>query len=264
MTTTSAAFFDLDKTLMAGSSGMVWARISYQSGNLSRRVMARWVLDHLRYRLRGADDAATAQVMAQVKEMLAGVAASELEQMGPHVLAGVLPRIYPRMLEEVGAHRQAGRATFIVSAAGHELVEELARVLGMSGGIGTRYEVGADGLLSGELDGPFMYGAGKVAAMRNFAERLGIDLAESFAYSDSASDLPMLRAVGHPVAVNPDAELAAVARVENWRVLRFEKLGRRLTIAGAGLVAAAVGGGAALARRPRRGSGSARRVALRR
>ncbi len=247
----AAAFFDLDKTLMAGSSGMVWARISYENGTLPRRLMARWALDHLRYRLRGANDAATANVMAQVKEMLVGVSADDLEQMGPQVLAGVLPRIYPRMLEEIKMHRDAGRPTFIVSAAGDELVAELARVLEMEGGIGTKYEVAPDGKLTGELDGPFMYGEGKVTAIRDFAERLQIDLRESFAYSDSASDLPMLRAVGHPVAVNPDAELAAVAREHNWRVMRFERLGRKLTIAGAGLVAAAaVGGGAALARRP--------------
>ncbi|CAN5426429.1 HAD family hydrolase [soil metagenome] len=226
---TPAAFFDLDKTLIAGSSGMVWAKISYENGNLSRRVMARWALDHLRYRLRGADDAATAQVMAQVKQMLIGVPASDLELMGPQVLAGVLPRIYPKMLEEIGSHRDAGRPTFIVSAAGNELVEELARVLGMSGGIGTSYAVASDGLLTGELDGPFMYGEGKVIALRDFAQQHEIDLAESFAYSDAASDLPMLRAVGHPVAVNPDAELAAVARENNWRVMRFEKLGRKLT-----------------------------------
>ena len=113
------------------------------------------------------------------------------------VLAGVLPRIYPQMLDEVHAHQDAGRATFIVSAAGVELVEMLARVLAMDGGIGTRYEIDADGRFTGELDGPFMYGEGKVEAMRRFADEHGIDLAESYAYSDSASDLPMLRAVGN-------------------------------------------------------------------
>jgi HAD superfamily hydrolase (TIGR01490 family) len=252
---------------MAGSSGMVWARVSYESGNLSRRTMARWAIDHLRYRLRGADDAATAQVMAEVKEMLTGVKISDLESMGPQVLAGVLPRIYPRMLDEVHSHRDGGRPTFIISAAGDDLVSELARTLGMDGGIGTKYEVLPDGTLTGELEGPFMYGEGKVVAMRDFAERHEIELSESFAYSDSASDLPMLRAVGHPVAVNPDAVLATVAREENWRVLRFEQIGRKLTLAGAGLAAAALGTGAALIRRSRprrpqrRGSVQARRAA---
>ena len=167
----------------------------------------------------------------------------------------------PPMLEEVRAHQDAGRATFIVSAAGNGLVEILARVLGMDGGIGTRYEVGGDGLLTGRIVEPFVYGEGKVKAMRDFAAQHDIDLPESWAYSDSASDLPMLRAVGNPVAVNPDAELARIAATQGWQVMRFERLGRRLAIAGATVAAAAVGGmGTALTRRrPAR-----RRVALRR
>jgi phosphoserine phosphatase len=159
------------------------------------------------------------------------------------------------MLEEVHEHQDAGRATFIISAAGHELVELLAEVLGMDGGIGTRYEVLPDHTLSGKIEGPFIYGEGKVEAMRDFAREHDLDLAESYAYSDSASDLPMLEAVGNPVAVNPDPELAAVAKREGWRILRFEKLGRRLVIAGAAVTAALAGGaGRAIAarRRPRR------------
>jgi HAD superfamily hydrolase (TIGR01490 family) len=249
----SAAFFDLDKTLMAGSSGMVWARVTREAGILPRRLMARWALDHLRYRLRGASDEAAAEVLAEVQELLRGMSARELERMGPAVLAGVLPRIYPQMLDEVHAHQDAGRTTFIVSAAGVELVEMLARVLGMEGGIGTRYEIDAEGRFTGELDGPFMYGEGKVEAIRRYAEQHEIDLRESWSYSDSASDLPMLRAVGNAVVVNPDEELAGVAREQGWRVMRFERLGRRLAIAGATLTAAVLGGvGGALASRRRR------------
>ncbi|MGI9019148.1 MAG: HAD family hydrolase [Solirubrobacterales bacterium] len=242
MAARAAAFFDLDKTLMAGSSGIVWARVSYDAGEISKRMMARWALDHLRYRLRGSSDEAAARVMAEVQDVLRGTPARDLERLGPLVLAGVLPRIYPQMLDEVHAHQDAGRATFIVSAAGVELVEMLARVLGMDGGIGTRYAIDPEGRLSGELDGPFMYGEGKVVALRRFAADHDLDLGESFAYSDSVSDLPMLRAVGSAVAVNPDEELLAVARAEGWRVMRFEKLGRRLLVAGAAATALAVGG----------------------
>jgi phosphoserine phosphatase len=169
--------------------------------------------------------------------------------MTPDLLAGILPRIYPQVLAEVREHQDAGRATFIVSAASHELVELLAEVLRMEGGIGTSYEV-IDGTLTGRIEDPFMYGEGKVEALRRFAADHDLDLAESFAYSDSASDLPMLRAVGHAVAVNPDAELTGIAKHEGWRIMRFEKLGRRLAIAGATLAAAAAGGiGGALASR---------------
>ena len=99
-----------------------------------------------------------------------------------------------------------------------------------------------DGRLTGRIAEPFVYGAGKVAAMRRFADEHDLELASSWAYSDSASDLPMLRAVGNPVAVNPDAELAVIAAEEGWRVMRFEKLGRQIKIGAATLVAAAVGG----------------------
>ena len=111
----------------------------------------------------------------------------------------------------------------------------------MDGGIGTSYEVGEDGLFTGELGGAFMYGEGKVEAMRRFADEHDIDLDASFAYSDSVSDLPMLRAVGTPVVVNPDEELTRIAREEGWRVMRFERLGRRLALAGFTVVLAGAG-----------------------
>jgi phosphoserine phosphatase len=121
----------------------------------------------------------------------------------------------------------------------------------MEGGIGTRWAVGPDGMYTGQMDGPFVYGNGKVQALRQFAEKHDIDLAKSWAYSDSVSDLPMLRAVGHAVVVNPDAPLLEIARQEDWLVMRFEKLGRKLAIAGATAVAAAAGGLAAGASRRR-------------
>ena len=134
----------------------------------------------------------------------------------------------------------------------------LARVLAFDGAIGSRFSEVVDGVYTGRPAGVFVYGRGKARAIEQLAAREGIDLARSYAYSDSASDLPMLEAVGHPVAVNPDAALAKVAREERWEVLRFDRLGRRLKAA-VGLVGAAVAGGvgsaavAAHARRNRRG-----------
>ncbi len=239
----AAAFFDLDKTLMAGSSGMPFARVAMQHGIVSRRQLVSWGIEHLRYRLRGTTDERTTDVLRQARELISGVAARDVERMNPEVLAAILPRIYPQMLDQVHSHQDAGRATFIVSAAGHGVVEPLASVLGMDGGIGTRYEVDGEGAFTGRFDGPFVYGPGKVEAMRAFAEEHRIDLAESYAYSDSLSDLPMLEAVGHAVVVNPDPPLAAIAKREGWQTMRFERLGRRLAIAVAALLAAAVGWG---------------------
>jgi phosphoserine phosphatase len=121
----------------------------------------------------------------------------------------------------------------------------------MEGGIGTRWAVGTDGKYTGEMDGPFVYGEGKVEAVRRFGEKHDIDLSKSWAYSDSASDVPMLRAVGHAVVVNPDGPLLEIARREGWQVMRFEKLGRRLAMVGATVVAAVAGGAAASASKRR-------------
>jgi HAD superfamily hydrolase (TIGR01490 family) len=250
-----AAFFDLDKTLMAGSSGMVFARVANQRGFVPRGQLARWGWDHMRYRLRGSSDEQTDAVLEVAKKVFAEMPERDVERMAPAVLAGILPRIYPQMLDEVHRHQDDGRATFIVSAAGNELVKALAAVLGMEGGIGTAWAVGPDGKFTGEMDGPFVYGEGKVEAMQRFAEKHDVDMDASYAYSDSASDLPMLRSVGHAVVVNPDADLLEIARREGWRVMRFEKLGRRLVLGGAALaILTAAGTGRALV---------ARRVALR-
>jgi HAD superfamily hydrolase (TIGR01490 family) len=240
----AAAFFDLDKTLMAGSSGMQFARIAAKQGIVGKRQLAGWAFEHFRYRLRGTTDERTAEVLKVARELITGIPAKSIDRMGPEVMAAILPRVFPQMLEEVYAHQDAGRPTFIVSAAGNGVVEQLAHVLGMDGGIGTRYEVDAEGNFTGRLDGPFVYGPGKVDAMREFADAHGIDLAESYAYSDSLSDLPMLRAVGNPVAVNPDPLLAEIAQAEGWQALRFERLGRRLVALAVTLLATVAGFGA--------------------
>ncbi|MBN8867389.1 MAG: HAD-IB family hydrolase [Solirubrobacterales bacterium] len=236
-----AAFFDLDKTLMAGSSGMQFAKAARERGLISRAQVMRWGRDHVRYRIKGATDDETGQILRVARETLAGVSFTEISRMWPEVLAGILPRIYPEVLAEVHRHQDEGRETYIVSAAGSDMVESLAQVLGMDGGIGTRYVV-EDGAYTGALDGPFVYGPGKVIAIEALAEERNLDLAGSWAYSDSASDLPMLGVVGNAVAVNPDAPLLEVARREGWQVMRFERLGRNLAIGGTAAAALLVGG----------------------
>jgi phosphoserine phosphatase len=138
---------------------------------------------------------------------------------------------------------------YIVTAASQELADTMASVFQLDGGIGMRSEI-RDGYYTGRADGPFTYREGKAEAIRVVAAEEGFDLAESWAYSDSESDLPMLRTVGHPVAVNPDAELLRVARAEGWQVMTFDRLRRRVRIgaAVAGIGALAGGGGYVAAR----------------
>ena len=240
----SAAFFDLDKTLMEGSSAFHFARASYNAGQLSRRQLARDIRENIRFRLKGSTDEATDALRARVYEAISGRRVLDLQRLTPQVLAGILPRVYPQMLEVAYRHQDAGRKVFIVTAASNEIAELLAHVLVFDGGIGARSEV-RDGVYTGRPEGPFTYREGKAEAIREMAEREGIDLSDSWAYSDSESDLPMLSVVGHPVAVNPDAELARVARENGWEIMRFDRLGRRLRIfaalTAAGLLG--VGGG---------------------
>ncbi|MBD0283506.1 MAG: HAD-IB family hydrolase, partial [Thermoleophilaceae bacterium] len=204
----------------------------------------------VRFRLRGSTDEDTEQLKQRVLDAIAGQRTVDLARLvGPHVLAGVLPLLYRKVLDEAYAHQDAGRRAYIVTAASQELADVLAHVLVLDGGIGMRAEV-KDGVYTGRPAGPFTYREGKAEAIRQLAAAEGIDLAESYAYSDSESDLPMLRAVGHPVAVNPDPALERVAREEGWRIMRFDRLGRRLKLAGgaAGLMLAAGGGGFMVAR----------------
>jgi HAD superfamily hydrolase (TIGR01490 family) len=204
----------------------------------------------VQFRLHGSTDAATDLLRERIARAIEGVRVRDLQRLGPDVLAGVLPRVYPQMLRVAYEHQDAGRPVYIVTAAAHELAELLAHVLGFDGGIGARSEV-RDGVYTGRPHGPFTYREGKAIAMRELAVRERLDLGASWAYSDSESDVPMLRAVGNPVAVNPDATLARIARDEGWEVLRFERLGRRLALAGTAVAAATIGGvgSVALARR---------------
>jgi HAD superfamily hydrolase (TIGR01490 family) len=253
--TKAAAFFDLDRTLIEGSSGVHFARAAYREGMLSRRELAGDVWANLKFRLHGSTDEGTEVIKQRILDAIAGQRVVDLARLGPHVLVGVLPLLYHQVLAEAYAHQDAGRPVYIVTAASQELAEVLAHVLVLDGGIGMRSET-RDGVYTGRADGPFTYREGKAEAIRELAAREGIELDASYAYSDSESDLPMMRAVGHPVAVNPDSVLEEVARAEGWRIMRFDKLGRRLkvvlTLAALGLTASGSGFVAARLRRPRR------------
>ncbi len=264
----AAAFFDLDKTLMAGSSGIFFARAAYETGMITRGRLARDVYENLRFRLRGSTDERADDVRKRVGRMIAGVRVRDLERMSPRVLAGVLPRLYPEMLARAYAHQDAGELVYILTAASQEMADLLAHVLAFDGGLGSRSEI-VDGRYTGRPAGPFNYREGKVISMVELAEREDIDLGASYAYSDSESDVPMLRAVRHAVVVNPDPHLRKIASEEGWEMLRLDRLGRRLK------VVAAVGAGTALASLGRvvrerngeeraNGSGALRRSARRR
>jgi HAD superfamily hydrolase (TIGR01490 family) len=247
-----AAFFDLDRTLMEGSSAFQFGRAAYRAGLLSRRRLIADGWANLRFRLSGASDESTHALRDRISRSLQGVRVRDMERLGAPVLAGVLPRIYPQVLAIAHEHQDAGRQVFITTAASQELADILAQVLVLDGGVGSQFSAVNDGVYTGEPTGLFIYGPEKAQAIERLAAERAFDLGESYAYSDSASDLPMLRLVGHPVVVNPDRSLLRVAREEGWQVLRFDRLGRRLKAVGGVAVAAAAGGiGSALVARRR-------------
>src|SRR5262249_3418539 len=197
---------------------------------------------NLMFRLRGASDEATHELRNRISESLAGTRVRDLERLGADVLAGVLPRIYPQVLALAHEHQGAGRRADIATPPSQDLAGMLARVLAFDGAVGSQFSEVQNGVYTGRPAGLFIYGSEKAIAIERLAEREGLDLSQSYAYSDSASDLPMLGLVGHPVAVNPDKALASAAREERWEGLRFDRLRARVKAAGRAFRAA--GGGA--------------------
>ncbi|MEP1123108.1 MAG: HAD family hydrolase [Ilumatobacter sp.] len=219
---TSAAFFDLDRTLISGSSAFTLAIQARKVGLVPTREFVRDAGGALAFKLFGASDDTSDEVRKRILGAVVGQRQADLQGLNAEILPRLMERVRPEAKRLLERHRRAGRDTFIVSAAPQEMVEPLAHALGMTGGIGTRSVVD-NGVYTGELDGPFCYGVGKVEAMQSLARWNGYDLAHSYAYSDSASDLPMLDAVGHPVAVNPDSRLERHARRNGWPIVIFSQ-----------------------------------------
>lgn len=219
----AAAFFDLDRTLISGSSAFTFAVAAWRDEMMPTRALVRDGVSALSFKLFGDHSGDTAdKVRERILGAVVGQEQSRLIGLNETVLPKLLGRVRPESRELVESHHRLGRATYIVSAAPREIVEPLAKALGMTDGIGTVGEV-SEGRYTGELTGPFCYGQGKVAAITELARWEGFDLQQCYAYSDSISDLPMLEAVGHPVAVNPDSKLERIARRRNWPVVIFAR-----------------------------------------
>jgi HAD superfamily hydrolase (TIGR01490 family) len=236
----AAAFFDLDRTLISGASAFPFGVEAWRQGLVTSSDIGRWAVAAASFKLLGDKGDATEDVKGDFLGSIAGASVAALEMVGAAVLPKLVGRVRPESRKLVKMHHDAGRDTWIVSASPHEIVEQLAKALGMTGAIGTRGKVVA-GHYTGELDGPFVYGAGKVEAIEKLAADRGYDLERSYAYSDSVSDLPMMEVVGHPVAVNPDSDLDGVAHERGWPVVIFaRKTKRAMAASGVGTVSLAV------------------------
>jgi HAD superfamily hydrolase (TIGR01490 family) len=220
--TNSAAFFDLDKTIIAKSSVLAFGRPFYREGLLSRRSIVKSLYAQVVFMLVGADEQKMEKLRVAMSAMTRGWNRDHVASIVRETLTDVIePIIYAEALELFDEHHAAGRKVVIVSSAPTEVVGPLTEFLGADDAIGTRADVDADGNYTGELEF-YAYGAHKADAVRKLAAREYINLPMSYAYSDSITDLPMLEVVGHPVAVNPDKELARVAGEREWEVREFE------------------------------------------
>ena len=202
-----AAFFDLDKTVIATSSVMALGGRFYKEGLISKRTIVRGLYAQVVYLLLGADDEKMERMREAMLALTKGWDQQRVSDIVRETLDDVLtPIIYAEALELIEEHKRAGRKTVIISSSPIETVQPLGEHLGVDDVIATRAKLDAQGRYTGQLEF-YAYGPHKADAIREMAVKEGIDLANSYGYSDSITDLPMLELVGHPVAVNPDREL---------------------------------------------------------
>lgn len=221
-----AAFFDLDRTLLSRSSSLALAGVFRRRGLIRRRQLAKAGLAQLVFMRFGADESTVRRMAERGMATLTGVRVDELREIVAEAMEPVLkPLVYREALDLAATHARAGEPTYIVSGALEEVVEALARELGLDGAVGSRCGV-VDGVFTGRVERA-LFGTAKAGAVRELAASDGLDLAVSTAYSDSHTDLAFLQSVGRPVAVNPDRELRKVAAARGWPVLRFRERGFR-------------------------------------
>jgi HAD superfamily hydrolase (TIGR01490 family) len=225
-TAPSAAFFDLDGTLIPGSANIPLAKAAFKEGFVTPRELVKDLRNGVSFVLKGATDERSAQVRDRILNAVSGHPAADVEALGDHFMEAVVASLQPAMVTVLDEHARAGRARIVLSASPTEIVSRFAAEAGLDYGTGTTSERDEDGVFTGRLSGPFCYREGKAEVMRSLAAEHGYDLSDSFAYSDSVSDLPMLEAVGHPVAVNPEPELRELAVERGWPIVETAALPR--------------------------------------
>jgi HAD superfamily hydrolase (TIGR01490 family) len=248
-----AAFFDLDKTVIAKASMVAFGPSLYQAGLLSRWLLLRALYGQMVYLYLGADEGRLQRMREAALALTKGWDHDHISAIVREALEEVIePIVFEEALELMREHREVGDLVVIISASPEEIVAPLASYLGADVAVATRAKLDEEGRYSGELE-LYCYGPAKAVTMEEMAVQRGIDLSDSWAYSDSITDVPMLEAVGHPVVVNPDRALLRIAREREWEVRRFVKPVRlrdrvpmpstaQTAAAGSGLAVAAAAG----------------------
>jgi HAD superfamily hydrolase (TIGR01490 family) len=242
-----AAFFDLDKTVIAKSSALAFSGPFFRSGLINRRAVLKSTYAQFVFLASGADADQVARMRAHLTALCTGWDVEQVRSVVEETLHDIVdPLIYAEAAQLIAEHRAKGHDVVVVSASGEEIVTQIADMIGATHSAGTRM-VAVDGRYTGEIDF-YCYGAHKAQAIERLAKKHDYDLAASHAYSDSVTDLPMLEVVGHPAVVNPDKELRGIAVEHGWPVLTFSKpvslRSRFQTPSGTVVAAAAIGLGA--------------------
>jgi HAD superfamily hydrolase (TIGR01490 family) len=241
---TTAAFFDVDNTIMQGASIFHLARGLHRREFFTTGDLVRAAWQQALFRVVGSEDPEhIAKARASGLAFIAGHSVSELEEIGEEIFdEHMATKIWPGTRAIAQWHLDRGQRVWLVTAAPVEIAQVIARRLGLTGALGTVSEH-VDGVYTGSLVGEMLHGEGKAVAIQEIADRESLVLDDCYAYSDSSNDLPMLSLVGHPCAVNPDSTLRAHAKAQGWRV-RDYRTGRKMALVGGkGVVAAAAAGG---------------------
>jgi len=215
-----AAFFDLDRTLLAGASGEVFSGAMRTAGLVTRSIPGEKLLFNVFNTI--GETLPSMALARQAVTLAKGRSQRAVQAAAETVAPNLVARVQPFAAALFAQHRAAGRPLVLATTTPYDLVKPFADLLGLDDVVATRYGVNADGTYDGTLSGPFVWSAGKLAAIREWAEANGVDLAESYAYSDSVYDTPMLAAVGNPFVVNPDPRMVMMAAARRWPVLHLD------------------------------------------
>lgn len=218
-----AAFFDVDNTILRGSSTFLWGQAAFRYGYFSRKDLWRFAYQQFKFIWRGEGATNLSKLLDKALSLIEGHSATSLTAMADEVYNKYFkPKLWPETVRLAKAHVAAGREVWLVTAAPQEIADVLAHRLGLTGGLGTLIERDGD-MLTGKLVGKTLHGKAKRRAIKTLAKDRHISLKRSYAYSDSSNDLPMLTAVGHAVVVNPDKRLEAHAKAAGWPMLDFKR-----------------------------------------
>ncbi len=221
---TRAAFFDVDNTLVRGSTLYFLGRGMYQRGYFTKADISRFVVANLRFRMTGMEKQEVIERFQKAAtDFVGGHKVSDILKLGEEIYDEyVSPKLWERTCEIAREHLAKGESVWLVTAAPQDMAEIIAARLGFTGAVGSKV-IKKDGIYTGELDGKLLHGSEKAAAIRALAEEHGYDLNQSYSYSDSHNDLPLLTAVGYPSAINPDAILRIKALAEGWPIHDFRR-----------------------------------------